>query len=254
MRMLRRLYRLSRLLIHLAKGFWRGWRLLPAGSPPRTEAHWDTVRQWQREALAILGVRVRVHGRRVDGPTLFVANHVSWIDIGAMLMAVDAGFVGKAELRDWPLLGFLVVRGGTIFIQRGARDAAASAAEEIARRLARGDSAAVFPEGTTSRGGSHMRRFHPRIFEGARRVGARVQPIAIVYDNPVAAFVDDQAFWTHVWRVLGEPVIHVDLYLLEPVETAGRDRRSIATEAEAEVGGIVRALPQPGDGEQAAAG
>lgn len=251
MRTLRRLFRLSRLLLHLAKGFWWGWRRLPAGSPPQTAAHWATVREWQRQALAILGVHVRVHGERIDGPVLFVSNHISWIDIGAMLTVIDAGFVGKAELRDWPLLAFLVVRGGTIFIQRGARDAAASAAEEMARRLSRGDSAAVFPEGTTTRGGNHMRRFHPRIFEGARRVGARVQPIAIVYDNPVAAYVDDDGFWAHVWRVLGEPRIHCDLHLLAPVETAGRDRRSIATEAEAKVGSVVRTLP-PADREAVA--
>ena len=248
MRILRRLFRMSRLLLHLAKGFWWGWRRLPAGKPPQGEADWATIRQWQHEALAILGVHVRVHGERIDGPALFVANHISWIDIGVMLTVIDAGFLGKAELRDWPLLGFLVVRGGTIFIQRGARDAAASASEEIARRLASGASAAVFPEGTTSIGGPHMRRFHPRIFEGARRVGAPVQPVALVYDSALVPFVDDEAFWPNVWRVLGADRIEVDLYLLPPVETEGRDRRSIARDAEDEVARIVRALPDPAAG------
>lgn len=241
MRHLRRLFRMTRLLCHLGKGLWWAWRYMPAQPPPRSEAQWRLVRRWHGRTLELAGIRLRCHGQRVDGPTLFVSNHVSWLDISVLLTVIDAGFVGKAELKDWPLLGFLVVRGGTIFIRRGARDAATNAAEEIGRRLARGDSAAVFPEGTTSRGGDAMRRFHPRLFEAARCTGARVQPIALVYDHPAAAFVDDEPFWRHLWRLLGEPRIHVDAYLLPAIETEGRDRRSIAAEAEAVVAGIVKA-------------
>lgn len=237
---MRRLFRMTRLLLHLGKGLWWAWRHLPAEPPPRTEAEWQTVRRWHRQALELAGIRARVHGQRVDGPTLFVSNHISWLDIGVLSTVIDAGFVGKAELKDWPLLGFLIVRGGTIFIRRGARDAATNAAEEITRRLSRGDSAAVFPEGTTTHGGNAMRRFHPRLIEGARRTGARVQPIALVYDNPLAAFVDDESFWTHLWRLLGEPRIHVDAYLLPAIETEDRDRRSIAAEAEATVARVVK--------------
>lgn len=244
MRHFRRLFRMTRLLLHLARGLWWARQRLPAEPPPRTEAEWQTVRRWHRRALELAGIRLRVHGQRVDGPTLFVSNHISWLDIGVLLTVIDAGFVGKAELKDWPLLGFLIVRGGTIFIRRGARDAAANAAEEIARRLTRGDSAAIFPEGTTTPGGNAMRRFHPRLFEGARRTGARVQPIALVYDHPVAAFVNDESFWTHLWRVLGEPCIHVDAHLLPAIETEGRDRRSIAAEAEAAVSRIVKSADE----------
>ncbi len=231
---------MTRLLLHLARGIRWARSRLPANPPPRTGPEWRTVRRWHRQALEFAGIRVRIHGRRVDGPALFVSNHVSWLDIGVLSTVIDAGFVGKAELKDWPLLGFLIVRGGTIFIRRGARDAAANAAAEIARRLSRGDSAAVFPEGTTSRGGDAMRRFHPRLFEGARRTGTRVQPVALVYDHPLAAFVDDESFWKHLWRLLGEPVIHADAYLLPPIETGGRDRRSIAAEAETAVARVVK--------------
>lgn len=229
-----------RLLLHVSRGIWQARYRLPAEPPPRAESEWRTVRNWHRRALEIAGIRLQVHGQRVDGPTLFVANHVSWLDIGVLSTVIDAGFVGKAELKDWPLLGFLIVRGGTIFIRRGARDAAANAAEEIARRLSRGDSAAVFPEGTTTRGGGAMRRFHPRLFEGARRCGATVQPVALLYDHPLVAFVDEQSFWKHLWHLLGEPRIHADLHLLPPIETEGRDRRSIAAEAEEAIGRIVR--------------
>ncbi|MDX1610101.1 MAG: lysophospholipid acyltransferase family protein [Halofilum sp. (in: g-proteobacteria)] len=235
MRPLRRIVRLALVVPHVLLGLWWAWRRMPAEPPPRTREQWDLVHRWNRRALALVGVRVRVHGRPAEGPTLFVSNHVSWLDIGALSTTIDAAMVGKAELRDWPVLSVLIVRGGTIFIRRGARDAASNAAAEMARRLARGDSAAVFPEGTTTRGGHHMRRFHPRLFEAARATGAKVQPVALVYDHPAAPFVDDQSFGQHLWRILGERLIHVDLHLLEPIETAGRDRRSIAREAETAV-------------------
>jgi len=191
-------------------------------------------------------VRVHVHGERAERPVLFVSNHISWVDISALLTVIDAGFVGKAELRNWPGLGLLIVRGGTIFIERGGRDSAANVSTEMARRLAAGGSAAVFPEATTTRGGDAMRRFHPRLFEAARATGARVQPIAITYDDPVAAFVDDDHFLRHFWRLLGAREVNCRVHLLPPIETAGRDRRSIAAEAEAAVASVVRSLPPAG--------
>jgi 1-acyl-sn-glycerol-3-phosphate acyltransferase len=234
MRLLRRLYRLARLLPHIVRGIFQAATRLPSRPPPRNEAEWETVRAWARSALARIGVDLRIHGTPVRGPALVVSNHVSWLDIGALLTIVDAGFIGKQELASWPVLGYLISKGGTIYIERGGRGAAARATEEMARRLQRGERAAVFPEGTTSRIGE-MRRFHPRLFEAARSAGVPVQPVALVYDNARVPFVDDDAFVTHLWRLLGERSVRVDVHLLPPIEPAGLDRRTIATRAEAAV-------------------
>lgn len=239
---LRRLLRLLRLLPHLAVGLWRAATRLPAQPPPRTEPEWATVREWHRRALELVGVEVRIHGTPATGATLFVSNHVSWLDIGALSTVVDAGFIGKQELARWPVLGFLIRRGGTIFIDRGNHDAASRVADEMTRRLARGDRVAVFPEGTTS-DGSDVRRFHPRLLEAAQRTGVPVQPVALVYDSPCAAFIDDEPFLRHLWRILGQPGIGVDVWLLPPIEPAGRDRRALAREAQAVIGEAVRGLP-----------
>jgi len=223
---------MCRAVLHMLRGMWWARTRLPATPPPRTDDQWALVRRWHHGGLSILGVRVHIHGEPAERPVLFVSNHISWVDIPAMLTVIDAGFVGKSELRTWPGLGLLIVRGGTIFIERGGRDAAASANMEMARRLAAGGSAAVFPEGTTTRGGNATRRFHPRLFEAARSTGARVQPIAITYDNPATAFVDNDRFLSHFWRLLGEREVNCHVHLLPPIETAGRDRRSIAAQAE----------------------
>lgn len=245
MRIFRQIFRMTLALLHLVQGMWWAKTRMPADPPPRTDAQWALVRRWHRRGLKIVGVRVHVHGERAERPVLFVSNHISWIDISALLTVIDAGFVGKSELRDWPGLGLVIVRGGTIFIERGQREAATQVTTELARRLASGGSAAVFPEATTSRGGEAMRRFHSRLFEAARQTGARVQPIAITYDSPLAPYVDNDHFLGHFWRILGERRIHCHVHLLTPIETEGRDRRSICKEAEAAVRAVV--CPRPED-------
>ncbi|MDZ7829290.1 MAG: lysophospholipid acyltransferase family protein [Halofilum sp. (in: g-proteobacteria)] len=243
MRIFRQTFRMCLAVVQLVRGMWWAKTKMPATPPPQTDEQWALVRKWHRQGLAIVGVHVHIHGERAERPVLFVSNHISWVDISALLTVIDAGFVGKAELARWPGLGLLIVRGGTIFIERGGRDAAANANTEMARRLEAGGSAAVFPEATTTRGGDAMRRFHPRLFDAARRTGARVQPIAITYDNPTVPYVDNEHFLHHFWRLLAEREVNCHIHLLPPIETAGRDRRSIAAEAEAAIGAIVRAQP-----------
>jgi len=224
---LRRPFRLFRLVCHLVHGIWLAVTRMPADPPPRTPGQWQLVRWWHGRALELAGVRVHIRGEPADGAVLFVANHVSWLDISALLTVIDAGFIGKRELRDWPLLGLIIRRGGTIFIERGGRGAAAAAAAAMIERLARGERVAVFPEGTTTRG-TQVRRFHPRLFEAAIRTGVPIQPVALRYDNACAPFVDDEPFLRHVWRLLGQPAVNVEVTLLDPVDPAGLGRRQLA--------------------------
>lgn len=242
MRLLRRLYRLARLVPHLFVGLWLAATRLPRQPPPQTESEWNTVRRWHLRALELIGVDVHFHGTAATGPVLFTSNHVSWLDIAGLATVLDAGFIGKRELARWPVLGFLITRGGTIYIDRGGRGAAANAAAEMARRLERGDRVAVFPEGTTS-DGNDIRRFHPRLFEAARETNVPVQPVALRYDHPAAPFVDDVPFALHVWRVLGAPRITLDIWLLPPIAPQGLERRALARLAEQAVGDIVRGMP-----------
>ncbi len=239
MLLLRRLFRLARLIPHLFLGIWLAATRLPRQPPPRSEREWGTVRSWHRRLLELMGIEVRIHGTVAEGPVLFAANHVSWLDIAGLATVIDAGFIGKRELAHWPLIGFLITRGGTIYIDRGGRGAAANAIDAMSQRLQQGDRVAVFPEATTSPG-DDIRRFHPRLFEAARRTDAPVQPVALRYDDPVAAFVDDVGFLRHLWRVLAAPRITLDISLLPPIRPRGLERRTLAGFAEEAVAGVIR--------------
>ncbi|MFN3565977.1 MAG: 1-acyl-sn-glycerol-3-phosphate acyltransferase, partial [Burkholderiaceae bacterium] len=143
------------------------------------------VRGWSRVLLAICGVTLRASGRALDdaiartgiGPgssgRLLLANHVSWIDVFAILACVPCRFVAKAEIGRWPLVGWLVTLVGTLYIERGRRHAVAAINHRVRDRLKAGETVAVFAEGTTTDGFSLL-PFHSNLIAPALEVGGEV--------------------------------------------------------------------------------
>ena len=65
-------------------------------------------RLWHGWCRRILGMDVEVRGSPlVSGPALFVSNHISYLDVTAIGSVVDGSFVSRADVRDWPIFGFL---------------------------------------------------------------------------------------------------------------------------------------------------
>lgn len=236
MKMLRVTSRLMLLLVHLAIGVMAvlliGWQRedgVPRGRFERI------VRWWLGRIPRIAGVRVHVRGTPLQGPVLAVSNHVSWLDIPVLGGLAPVGFLSKAEVRRWPLVGWLAARTGTRFIERGAHGAS-EVTERIARDLAAGRHMHVFAEGTTT-DGSDVRRFHPRLLAAAQVAGCPIQPVAIRYlpapdGRPTPApYFGGAVLFPHLLRVLAEPCLDVEVCFLEPVASIDRDRRSLADAA-----------------------
>ena len=183
-------------------------------------------------------------------PTLFVANHVSWIDIVAFNAAVKASFIAKYEVAGYPLLGWLARLQRTVFIERKRRRTAKHS-DEMTARLQAGDSLILFPEGTSS-DGMRLLEFKSAFFVLAERpIGASpltVQPISIAYRRlahlpigrrwmPVVAWIGDEDLLSHLWHYLGHTPAEVVLQFHPPVtiqdfasrkELAAHCRRVIA--------------------------
>lgn len=189
------------------------------------------IRWWQGGLMRVFGFSLRRIGTPLPGATLFVANHVSWIDIVALHSQRMVGFVAKREIAGWPVVGWLAARGETIFHQRGSTESLGGVLDEMVARLREDRPVAVFPEGRT-RGGDRLGPFHARIFLAAVETNVAVQPVALRYGRnasaqAVVAFRERETFLGNFLRLLGEPAREADVVFLEPIlpgNTEGRRR------------------------------
>lgn len=153
-----------------------------------------------RFAARLLFRRVEVADRHLlprGRPVLLVANHANgFVDpllLGAVLGRLPR-FVAKASLLSVPLTGFLLRRVGVVFVQRrqdGSTAGNDDAFAECQRALARGDTVAIFPEGTT-----HDRPHLDPVRTGAARIaldarsagvdGLCVVPVGLTYPDKSA--------------------------------------------------------------------
>ncbi|WP_326519835.1 lysophospholipid acyltransferase family protein [Xanthomonas arboricola] len=227
LRWFRYLYRVPLLLMHLS--ICLPITMLCVVAPPLARIRTgrdDTldelmIRWWQGNLMRIFGFRLRRFGTPLPGATLFVANHVSWVDISMLHSQRVMGFVAKREIAGWPLVGWLATKGQTIFHQRGNTESLGGVLQEMLLRLQSGKPVGVFPEGRT-RGGTEVGPFHARIFQAAVEAGVPVQPVALRYGErgnaqAVVAFGERESFFANIVRLLGEPSRLAEVHFLEPI-------------------------------------
>lgn len=166
----------------------------------KEEAGRNLRKKWLSRVPARLGLRMQLEGIPFQGPCLYVGNHIAYIDPAVVLTYVDASVVAKAEVSRWPLVGLGAHIVGTIFVQRDEKSSREEAARAISDALHNGKSILVFPEGTTSAGPKTI-PFRPRSFDAAFIAGVPVQPIAIWYQSPDVAYIGDDTFIPHFFRL-----------------------------------------------------
>jgi 1-acyl-sn-glycerol-3-phosphate acyltransferase len=198
------------------------------------------IRAWSAGLMRVFGFRLKRFGTPLPGAAMFVANHVSWIDIETLHSQRMMGFVAKREIQSWPVVGWLAQRGETIFHARGSTESLGGVLHEMLARLRGGRSVGVFPEGGT-RGGRGLGPFHARIFLAAVEAGVPVQPVALRYGTGgnaqhIVAFQPRESFFANFVRLLGEPPRDAEIHFLEPIAPGEAEgRRRIAELARARI-------------------
>lgn len=245
MRSLRAWLRVARLLLVLTLGLaLASFVTLLERLPGRD---WMPLRQrltcWFLARLsAALPFEIRVHGELPSQPMLWVSNHVSWVDIPLLGALLPLTFLSKAEVRQWPVAGWLAEKAGTLFIRRGSGDSRMINAQ-LATHLSRGRSLLVFPEGTTT-DGQGLRTFHGRLMASAIEAGVPVQPVALRYRRDgqaceLAPFIGDDELVSHLKRLFGNDRGVVEIHLLPALSSAHRDRNLLAKQAHAAIHSVV---------------
>ncbi|MCA1958673.1 MAG: 1-acyl-sn-glycerol-3-phosphate acyltransferase [Nitrospira sp.] len=205
---------------------------------PRIEPsrHDGIIQRWCREVLDILHINVSVHGRPMPGnasPVMFVANHVSWLDVLLLNACRRMRFVAKTEVRSWPLIGWIAAGTGTMFFKRTSPHQLACVMHSMTAVLGCGGCVALFPEGTTT-DGTAVRTFHSGLFESAIRANVPIRPIGISYlksDGSLdadIAFVGDESLVSSILNVLSRPTTFARLSFSNPIDSSIGDRRRLA--------------------------
>jgi len=198
------------------------------------------LKNWSRQLLDILNIGIRTEGQwpvRGEGGYLVVANHVSWLDVFVLNTIYPSRFIAKAEVRNWPLIGWLCKRSNTIFIERAMRQDAASINQQISFLLEQGICVGLFPEGTTT-DGKQVVHFHSALIQPAIDAGAMLCPIALRYQKEngkqsgAAAFTGGMTLSQSIWRILRSPRFDALLVFTPALATAGENRRVLARAAQ----------------------
>lgn len=240
---LRLFYRIPWLLLHVLIGlpltvlsFSRPGRFIRIAGKPFNEImlHWFSA-----TTCRIFGLRRRVSGSFTDGPQLVVANHISWLDISLLHSVSAMGFIAKAEIRRWPLIGWIVSVGDTVFHERGSHDSSSGVARVMSDRLESGSRVAVFAEGGILPGFG-VKRFHARMFAAAINSSVPVTPVMIRYMrkgeyNKEITFKPGEPFSANFFRLLTQEPCLAELQILPSIDSGGRSRRELAGECEARV-------------------
>ncbi|MBT9330490.1 lysophospholipid acyltransferase family protein [Paracidobacterium acidisoli] len=205
------------------------------GLTPRHRALW--LQQSCALIVRRLGMRVEYKGPLPESG-LVVSNHLSYLDILFYATITPCVFVSKSDVRSWPLFGLFARCAGTIFITRERTSAVGQAARQITEALHEKIPVLLFPEGTSTDGGTVL-PFHSSLFEPALQAHAAITAAAIGYSidggrERDLCYYGDITFGPHLVRVLGMGELRAGIQF-GTERNASSDRKTAARELHGEV-------------------
>lgn len=206
---------------------------------------------YHRAVCWVLGLKVEQRGQISSAhPTLFVSNHVSYLDIEVLGSLIAGSFVAKAEVATWPFFSVLAKLQRTVFVDRRIASTRGNA-DEMLQRLGHGDNLILFPEGTSG-DGTRVLGFRSSLLAVAQLTKngkpITVQPVSITYVRldgiplgrhwrPFYAWYGDMSLAPHLWQMagLGEVLVMVNFH--EPTDLAQfADRKKLTEHCQKVIG------------------
>ena len=220
--------------------------------------------RYHRLASRTLGFDTMVIGAPSSfRPTLFVANHTSYVDIEILGGVIEASFVAKSEVKHWPLFGWLARLQRTVFVDRRAHSTHRQR-DAIVERLKQGGRLILFPEGTSD-DGTRVLPFKSALFAAVHGAhlehSITVQPVSVAYVTldgmplgrfyrPYFAWYGDMDMASHLWEMVGLGRVGVTVEFHPPVSIAEFPTRKALAEhcwrlVSAGVASAISGRPQP---------
>jgi len=187
-----------------------------------------------RSCYTALDIKLVITGSPTSQPALWVCNHISWLDILLLAGNNCVDFVAKSEVANWPIVGNIISRTGTLFIDRDNKFKAYRALPKLQQRLESGTSVLIFPEGTTSTG-EFCLPFKPMLYQAAIRSNILIQPVSLCYENEDGspctdvAFIGDDEFSVSFKNILNKPKIIAHITYFPAMKAEQWHRKEMAS-------------------------
>jgi 1-acyl-sn-glycerol-3-phosphate acyltransferase len=180
---------------------------------------WLVIRYWSIGWLWIIGMPVRIIGKRPAGNKyVIVANHISYLDTVVIFPAIPFYFraLGKYEMSKMPLLGF-IYKQVVIMVKRDSAHNRARSMRLMWRVLHKESSIIVFPEGTFNETGAPLKDFYDGAFRLA--INAQTPVLPILFPDTV-----NRWHYNHWWKLW--PGRNRAVYL-EPISVTGLEPKDL---------------------------
>jgi 1-acyl-sn-glycerol-3-phosphate acyltransferase len=158
-------------------------------------------------------------------------NHNSLLDIMLLVDIVPTRFLAKAEVKQWPFIGWIGTAVDTVFVNREDKTSREQARQSITA-LDHYPPIIIFPEGGIFEPAETLHPFRYGAFEIAAQGSVPFIPCVFLYDPLDIAFWGDEPLFTTVWRLATHPgPLHARLFALKVVHpTPDDDPRQLALE------------------------
>ncbi len=203
--------------IKLAVYFVRFGTELLLTRPASRQARAAWLHRFCAAAVRGLGLKLTIEGE-FPAKGALISNHLSYIDIVVYAAISPCVFCSKAEIEQWPGIGWLATMAGTVFVERGRGGSALKAKAGMKAAADARLPVVFFPEGTTTNG-RELLPFHSGLLAQAMEIEEPVTASHIRYsldeDNGAGIAVEDdvcywgdRSMWPHVWKFLGLKAAH----------------------------------------------
>jgi len=210
---------------------------------------------WYRIFLICIDLKIHIktsdHSPNANSSNkgaVVVANHVSWMDIIVLGSVIPTHFLSKAEVRQWPLIGWMAHQIGTLFIQRGGGGDVEALKKQMLQYVNTEQNILFFPEGKTG-AGDRLLAFRPRLFSIPIDSKANIQPMSIKYGlqksaHRVIPYQPNQNTFNNLLSVMAFGRIDVYVNFAKPIDPSTKSRDQLAIEAQNNIAELLEFSPE----------